>query len=154
MDDRRVSVRWVWVAALVLSAAGACASHADAPKITTPPGRFGILSVTDKDGNSWVVVNEQQAAALLDVDLSKDPFSLHVPAGTKRGTVLSGSFSVCASENGHVEKVTVMRGMGTGSETIDKDWMETMKRWRYRPYTFRAVPTRFCTTARPRVAAP
>jgi hypothetical protein len=173
MVHSRARICSVWVAFLVLAGTGACASqgagpveahaipekdvaapHSNVATIMTPPGRFGILSIADKDGGSWVVVNEQHAATLLAVDVAKDPFKLHVPGGTKRGTVVSGSFSVCVSEDGRVAKVSATRGMGTGSEAVDKSWVKTMKRWRYRPYTFREVPTRFCTTARPRVTAP
>lgn len=130
-------------------------THSDAEGTRTVPGArgSGILGLIDEEGRRWVVLSEQQGAALLVVDVTKDPFRLRATAGIERGMAVSGAFSICVAEDGQVAKVKAMRTQGTGDDATDAAWISTMKRWRYRPYLVDGVATRFCTNTRPRVRA-
>jgi len=154
------------VGVIAIVGAGGCASRATGTgqghdsaagsaggKVIAPQG-FGILKMRDENGLEWVSLPNERGAKLLAVDVTRDPFRLRVPAGTERGTVISGVFTVCADEDGRVAKVKAMRSRGTGNQAIDDDWIATMKRWRYHPYSVNGVAERFCTGTQPRVVAP
>jgi hypothetical protein len=118
-----------------------------------PAANTGLLVLLDRDGSRWYFLDSREAAALLAVDVTRPPYQPSVPAGAAAaGTSLSGLFSVCASMEGNVARAEVRES--SGSDTVDRRWLETLRSWRYRPYLVGGKPVAFCSEARLQAVAP
>jgi hypothetical protein len=68
----------------------------------------------------------------LAVDPRRPPYQPVLPPALHRaGLIVAGTFLVCASPDGHVDQVSVIK---SADPRVDADWMRTLKTWRYEPF--------------------
>lgn len=154
--------RLIGMATLFTVGCGAGASKSPAPAQTvvqpskaepTPRANTDMLVLLGKDGSRWYFLDSREAACAPGRrrDTSAVPTERARRSRGARGQ-LFGLFSVCASTEGKVAKAEVREG--SGSDSVDRRWLETLRSWRYRPYLVGGKPVAFCSEARLKTVAP
>ena len=91
-------------------------------------------------GSKPITLNQSQAR--LAVDVNKEPHRLQIPKELSRpGFKTSGRYEVCVSATGAVTSVTTV---SPPEEPTNALWLETIKRWRYRPHLVQGTAVPFC----------
>jgi hypothetical protein len=68
----------------------------------------------------------------LAVDPRRPPYQPVLPPALNRaGLVVAGTFLVCATPDGQVKQVSIIK---SADPRVDADWMRTLKTWRYEPF--------------------
>jgi hypothetical protein len=109
-----------------------------------------------------IAVADDVAAAVLPMsvmrrnrlsDTTTAPYKPVIPAPYDRpGARYSGYFDVCVSTSGAVTDVTPERG--TGVAAIDRQWEQTLRTWRFRPFSVYDTRIKFCGSVDVTVAIP
>jgi hypothetical protein len=86
-------------------------------------------------------------------DATKAPYKVGLPKELNvAGAVYWGLFKICVADTGEVKGVGVMRSTGQPA-LLDGPWIQTMKTWRYKPYSVNGRPVPFCHPLRMQVNA-
>jgi hypothetical protein len=107
-------------------------------------------------GSEPLLVVPQVGSQQLLSDVTRPPDGLSLPTELeKRGQPYWGLYRVCVDSAGAVSHVSVLRSAldpaaGLTAETqkaadgLDARWIETIKKWRYRPHLVDGNPRAFC----------
>jgi TonB family protein len=79
-------------------------------------------------------------------DINDPQYSPRLPPALNRsGMIVWGMFRICVTTDGRVSDVRIVK---SADALVDDGWMQTIRRWQYRPYSIegRAVP--FCHAMR------
>lgn len=84
-------------------------------------------------------------------DINDPRFRPSLPPPLRRaGMMVWGLFRICVSTEGHVSEVKVLK---SADSLVDDDWLATIRRWEYRPYSLDGRNIPFCHAARISVTA-
>ena len=115
-----------------------CASAPPAPPPVMAPPNAALIAPNIGSGQLAIEVNEA-------------PYRPTLPAGLNAlGSTYMGMYKICVNDGGAVVNVSTVK---SAHPQLDPRWMETIKLWRYRPYTVDGKPTAFCYTLRLKMTA-
>ena len=147
----------MWWATLVLGLACATGAPPAAPPQAPParrPGGPGTISAPARATSAGPTLLPAQAARkLLLTDPSRDPHRPRLPPSLEVGGArYVGLYRICVSSAGLVDSVKVNKS--TGDPALDRQWMDTIRTWHYRPLELAGKRTPFCTVSTLEVTAP
>jgi hypothetical protein len=127
---------------VAVALAASCATQSDAIELTPPPAAQDVAAPGQHDGQLFLAAPE--AWALLTVDVHQPPFALRLPPALSRpGMVVSGIFRICVFGDGVVSSVDVRKSADRA--LVDRDWIQTLLTWRYRPLLRDGKAVPFCS---------
>lgn len=107
----------------------------------------------DAGAKGPVMVASGVAVGYRLTDATKAPYKVGLPKELNlAGAVYWGLFKICVADTGEVKGVAVMRSTGQPA-LLDGPWIQTMKTWRYKPYSVNGRPVPFCHPLRMQVTA-
>ena len=98
-----------------------------------------------------IIVSPVVGTGQLLTDVTKDPYRPRMsPELSIAGNTAWGVFKVCVAAAGTVQSVKPER---SAHPSVDGQWMDKIRTWKYRPYTLDGKPTPFCYNLRLQVSA-
>jgi outer membrane biosynthesis protein TonB len=114
-------------------------------------GQIGGPGKTEVIAPPPVLVPPTVARGQLAIDPQADPYRVNLPPALARsGMQLWALVKVCATRDGQVESVKIVRG---ADPVLDPIIVQTLQLWRYKPYRVNERPVPFCTMVRYEITA-
>jgi hypothetical protein len=93
-----------------------------------------------------VMLAPGEASAQLAIDPSESYYKPRLPEGTRPGIQVWALVKVCASADGDVTSAKIIKS--ADYLDMDREIVDKVMRWRYRPYLRDGAPVPFCATVR------
>jgi protein TonB len=109
-------------------------------------GIIGSKGITEIVEPPPTLVPPSVARGQLAIDPQAEPYRVKLPGAlATSGMQLWALVKLCATRDGQVESATIVR---PADPMLDPIIAETLRRWRYHPYTVNGRPVPFCTMVR------
>jgi TonB family protein len=137
-------------------AVAACGTAPAGPETPQPGGRTqtgtGKVAVIQSPPGAPATLPAQAAKKLLVTDISKDPYRPRLPAHLNQaGASYQGLYRICVNAGGQIDAVKVVKS--TGQDSLDDEWMQVIRTWRYMPLAINNKRRPFCYVSRVEVTA-